>query len=316
MSIGGVNLRYAADNVAPALNRFHFISGLPRSGSTVLAALLRQNPALHANISSPVAAMVGAMLTEMSAGSEGSVFFDDAQRTAVLRGCFENYYHARADQVVFDTNRAWTTRIDLLAELFPQAKIICCVRPIPWIIDSVERLIRSNRFELSGIFGYERGGTVYSRAEGLMGNNGMIGFALAALKQAMAGPEAHRLLLLPYDTLVGQPAAALAAIYDFIGLPRFEHDFENVTFDASEFDARLGTPGLHAVGRRVARRERETILPPDLWERYEGASLWRAPSFAKFGVSVACEPTPSTRDQSTIDQRIASAPARLSVQRG
>jgi sulfotransferase len=25
-------------------NRFHFISGLPRSGSTLLAALLRQNP--------------------------------------------------------------------------------------------------------------------------------------------------------------------------------------------------------------------------------------------------------------------------------
>ncbi|MGI4764644.1 MAG: sulfotransferase, partial [Janthinobacterium lividum] len=32
----------------------HFISGLPRSGSTLLAALLRQNPTVHAHISSPV----------------------------------------------------------------------------------------------------------------------------------------------------------------------------------------------------------------------------------------------------------------------
>ncbi|MBU0835751.1 MAG: sulfotransferase, partial [Gammaproteobacteria bacterium] len=27
---------------------YHFISGLPRSGSTLLAALLRQNPRFHA----------------------------------------------------------------------------------------------------------------------------------------------------------------------------------------------------------------------------------------------------------------------------
>ncbi len=73
-------------------NGVHFISGLPRSGSTLLAALLRQNPALHAHITSPVGSMVGALLADMSAGNETSVFIDDAQRTAVLRGLFENYY--------------------------------------------------------------------------------------------------------------------------------------------------------------------------------------------------------------------------------
>jgi hypothetical protein len=33
-------------------NGIHFISGLPRSGSTLLAAILRQNPHFHATISS------------------------------------------------------------------------------------------------------------------------------------------------------------------------------------------------------------------------------------------------------------------------
>ena len=79
---------------------FHFISGLPRSGSTLLAAILRQNPALHANVTSPV----GAMLGEMSAGSEGAVFFDEGRRRAVLRGCFENYYHDMGARTVFDTS--------------------------------------------------------------------------------------------------------------------------------------------------------------------------------------------------------------------
>ena len=36
---------------------FHFISGLPRSGSTMLSAILRQNPRFHAGMSSPVASL-------------------------------------------------------------------------------------------------------------------------------------------------------------------------------------------------------------------------------------------------------------------
>jgi sulfotransferase len=45
-------------------NRLHFISGLPRSGSTLLAALLRQNPRFTAGMSSPVYPLFRSMLTE------------------------------------------------------------------------------------------------------------------------------------------------------------------------------------------------------------------------------------------------------------
>ena len=38
-------------------NGIHFISGLPRWGSTLLAAILRLNPRLHAGMTSPVGAM-------------------------------------------------------------------------------------------------------------------------------------------------------------------------------------------------------------------------------------------------------------------
>ena len=272
-------------------NGLNFISGLPRSGSTLLAALLRQNPELHANITSPVSSMLGAMLAEMSAGHEGSVFFDEAQRIAVLRGLFDSYYHVIAPtRMVFDTSRGWTMRLDLLARLFPDARVICCVRPIPWIIDSVERVLRRNPFELSKIFGFEPGGTVYSRAEGLMSPAGMIGFALNGLKQAMHGDQAGRLLLLPYDTLVGHPAASMAAIYDFLDLPSFRHDFEDVQLDTGEFDARLGSPGLHEVRPQVRATARKTILPPDLWERYERATIWRMPEFNTARIPIACEP--------------------------
>ena len=111
-----------------------------------------------------------------------------------------------------------------------------------------------------------------------MSPSGTIGFALNGLKQAMYRDHARRLLLLPYDTLVSDPAAAMAAVYAFTGLPPFPHDFEAGTFDAGESDARLGTPGLHDVRRQVRAIERETILPPDLWERSEPTSIWRMAS--------------------------------------
>ena len=266
----------------------HFISGLPRSGSTLLAALLRQNPKLHANISSPVYPMVNALLTDMSAGNESSLFFTSAQREAVLRGLFVNYYDALdRGRTAFDTNRGWTARVELLARLFPDCRVICCVRHVPWIIDSVERLIRRNVFEFSKIFSFDAGGTAYSRADGLMNPAGLIGYPLNALKQAMHGAEAGRLLLLPYDMLVSEQAAAMDLVYAFTGVEPFRHDFDDVAFQTPEFDARLGTPGLHDVRPRVAPVERKTILPPDLWQRWESASIWRAPEFNTEAVAVA-----------------------------
>ena len=81
---------------------------------------------------------------------------------------FDAYYHEPAPgMVIFDTNRGWTTKLPALVELFPDAKVVCCVRNPAWVLDSVESLIRRNVYELSGIFSYDSGGTVYSRVEGL-----------------------------------------------------------------------------------------------------------------------------------------------------
>ena len=44
--------------------QFHFIAGLPRSGSTLFSALLRQNPDFHADISSPVMGLVDGVIAQ------------------------------------------------------------------------------------------------------------------------------------------------------------------------------------------------------------------------------------------------------------
>lgn len=257
----------------------HFISGLPRSGSTLLSAILRQNPRFRAGMTGPVGSLVDTMLRSMSMSNETAIFINDAQREALLRAIFAIFYaDVPEGHVAFDSNRMWCAKLPLLATLFPKARVICCVRDIPWIFDSIERLIRKNKFQPSGIFNFDPSGNVYSRVEGLGGTGGMVGYAWNALHEACCGEQSDRLLLVTYETLTSKPREAIAAVYDFIDETPFEHDFENIEFDAAEFDRRLGTPGLHTVGRRVAREERQTLLPPALVRKYENDAFWRDPN--------------------------------------
>lgn len=269
-------------------NGIHFISGLPRAGSTLLAALLRQNPRFHAGMTSPVGSLYLALLGEMSGRNDFSVFISEPQRRALLAGVFEAYYRdVHPAKLVFDTNRIWCGKVAGLAQLFPQARMICCVRHMSWVIDSVERMAQRNPFELSKMFNYEAGGTVYARAEGVAGANGFVGFAFNALKEAFFGAEARRLILVQYDSLTRRPKDTLQTLYGALGETWFEHDFDNVVYDdAAEFDARMNTPGLHAVARQVQVNERATILPPDLFRRYEGDNFWRDPTLNVQGVLV------------------------------
>jgi Sulfotransferase family len=132
-------------------NGIHFISGLPRAGSTLLAALLRQNPRFHADMTSPVGSLFSALLRQMSQENETAVFIDDDQRARLLRACFDAFYaDLHPEKLVFDTNRR-TTKLPALVELFPDLRMICCVRNPAWIIDSIERLTRQNKFEPSKI---------------------------------------------------------------------------------------------------------------------------------------------------------------------
>ena len=268
-------------------NGIHFIAGLPRSGSTLLAGILRQNPSFHAAMTSPVGTMYMALETAMSRRNETAVFIEDAQRRAVLRGLFSSYYETtHHDKVVFDTNRAWCTKLPALGQLFPRARVVCCVRNISWIMDSIERLVRQNSFEPSGMFGFESSGTVYTRINRVAASDGMVGYALDALREAFFGEDAHRLILVEYQALTRAPEATMALLYDILGLPRYTHDFDNVEYQADNFDLALGARGLHTVRRKVEWIDRQTILPPELFGRFVNDMFWRTPNAAARNIPV------------------------------
>ena len=226
----------------------HFISGLPRSGSTLLAGLLRQNPRFAAAMTGPVGGLVTTLLNSMSPQNETAVFLDEAKRRAILKAVVEAYYADETGKVIFDTNRMWCARLPLLRELFPDAKVLCCVRNVAWIMDGFERLVRRNAFEPSRLFGTpDERATVYSRTEALAHRDRVVGCAYSALKEAYYGEHSEHLLLIDYDILTAKPEACLRLVYRFLGEDWFPHDFANVEYDAPEFDRPLGAPGLHRM---------------------------------------------------------------------
>ncbi|HEY9040987.1 MAG TPA: sulfotransferase [Rheinheimera sp.] len=275
--------------------RVHFISGLPRSGSTLLAGILRQNPRFHAAMSSPVAGLINGLLEQMGAASESYSFFDDAKRKAICSAVFDAYYQHNDKALIFDTNRNWTARMHQLVELVDDFKVICCVRNPAWIMDSFETIYRKNPFDYSRMFSPATRQTVYSRCESLIAAGGAVGAAWTALKEAYYGEFSDRLLLVDYELLCLHPERTLELIYRFLGETPFKHDFDNVAYEENEFDQNLGVKGLHSVKKKVSFTSRRSILPPDLFVKYQQMDFWQdqAGTAANIIAGKRTTPTPS-----------------------
>jgi sulfotransferase len=227
-------------------------------------------------------------MENMSGGSEFAPFFTDARRRSMLLGLFQSYYAEEpADRVVFDTNRRWTGKLAVIGELFPDARVICCVREVSWIIDSIELMLDVNPLQTSRLFNFKAGGSVYARVETLMNpGNGLIGDAWSLLREAWFGIHAKRRVVVRYGRLAREPHETMRRLYRELGEQPFEHDFDNLSYDEDAYDALLGMPGMHRVRRKVNYEERESCLPPDLRAKYADVNFWENPKLNQHSVTV------------------------------
>ena len=279
------------------LSNFHFISGLPRSGSTLLAAILRQNPRFHAGMTSSLLPLLTSAMNVMA--GEGHALIPQVRRENVLRGLFDTWAaDLPAGSIVFDTNRLWTARLPALLALMPSAKVICTVRDVAAIMDSIERLLRANPLLPSLLFDDAERANVYTRTDALSQRDRLVGAPWTALKEAFYGPDAASLLVVDYDYLARAPAKVVALIYEFLGEPPYAHDFETIVYDEPGFDAELRMPGLHKVRAKVAFEPRASVLPHDLFTRFAAQNFWTeaTPSMANLVVPRADSAAAATVD--------------------
>jgi len=212
-------------------------------------------------------------MEQMGASGEFYSFFDKAKRKRIYNAIFEAYYSDLKKEIIFDTNRLWTARMHQLEEVFEDYKIICLVRNPAWIMDSFEKIYRENPFDYSKMFNANNRLTVYSRCESLL--NGILGLSLTALKEAFYGEYSKRLLLVDYDVLSKFPVKTLQLLYEFLNIEHFPHDFNNVKYSNPEFDFSIGVNGLHQIAQKVEFKKRRSILPPDLFEKYNELAFWQ-----------------------------------------
>lgn len=255
--------------------RYHFISGLPRSGSTLLSSILSQNPKFYADISSPLARFVRAIVVESHAGPGYKLQCDENRRIELIRGLVQTYHYDKPQEVCFNTNRGWTALVDLLAISHPKSKIICCVRDLVWILDSFEQLFRKNPFSLSSMYSSQEIETVYSRTHALMSPGHTVRFAFDCFKEAITGNNRHNLFILEYNQLCSDPEMILKSLYNFIDEPYFEHDFSSLESSYDVYDDDANIKGLHTIRKELKLKERNPILPPDLIQQYSNLEVWR-----------------------------------------
>ena len=247
------------------MKSFYFISGLPRSGSTLLSGILKQNPDFYADIASPVEKLTETSI-DIITSTESNLTIAEDQRKNIMYGIFDGYYKHIEKPVIFDSCRGWTKKTNFLKALFPDTKILCPVRNIVSILNSFELIASKNPFHAKTLT--EHKDNVFSRCDGMMDKNGgIVAWPWILLQEGYAlNPE--MIMLIEYENLCKTPEKTMRKVYEFLERPYYSHDFENVEYSNENFDKACNLKDLHTVKRKVEYNPPRCILPPEIVKKY------------------------------------------------
>jgi sulfotransferase len=235
--------------------RIHYLSGLPRSGSTLFAQIIGQNPKFYPT---PTSGFINFFVhakknwkSNNEFAAEGLEKIEPRVNNA-FRGMFEGYFHEELSQgkIVFDKSRGWVFYLEYLKEIFqnPDIKIICMVRDIRAILASFEKLFRqrSISYPEPSDEDFVESQTVEGRANILLRANGVVGLPIIRLQDAIRR-HPNNIVLVSYKGLLNDPKWVFNFLHEHLELPKFEYDFNNIKQVTHEHDVYHGYKGLHDI---------------------------------------------------------------------
>jgi hypothetical protein len=229
--------------------KLHFLSGLPRSGSTVLAAILNQNPQTHVSTTSGLGAALDALATTWHREPLLEKNDHDRKKLAnAMRGLIHGYYdEITSKPVVIDKARNWPLPVVVSAMaqvLGHKPRIIATVRSVP---DCMASFVRVAKPENLDDFIQQSGLTAHLKSSYQVLQAGY-----------QADPECF--LFVEYEDLLADPRTQLQRIHDFLGLDPFEYDFERIDGSTvKEDDEGLhGVAGLHDIKPKLGRQHNQS----------------------------------------------------------
>jgi sulfotransferase len=251
--------------------KIHFISGLPRSGSTLLANILAQNPRFEATATSGILDVLFRVRNSWDKIAEFRAMVDqeacEAAKVRVLRSILASFHGRDERPVVFDKSRGWLGHLEMAEALLERpAKVLVPVRDIRDVLASFERLWRQSagtrQLPIEHKF-YVDFQTIEGRCNAWARPEQPVGIAYNRIKDAILRGFAERMHFVRFEELTRRPRETLQGIYEFLDEPDFEHDFDHVEQVTAEDDRVFGIPELHTIRTKVEP------VPPQ-WPKYLG----------------------------------------------
>lgn len=258
----------------------HFISGLPRSGSTLLANILKQNPEIHGESVSSLSSIFASINASWSSLESNQEYNNVDAKVGVLKSVFQGYYNHIDKPIIVDKDRGWIPLIPQVeAILGKKVKIIVCVRNPAEILTSFERLRKDNPlFFTRADSTLREGSNISSRAYYYAGPEGPLGMSHRNLKDAITMGYLDRFLFIDYNRYCNSPKSQTKRIYEFLELPYYEHDFGKIEQTESYNDLAIGLPNLHKIKPEIDKVTVNCVeyLGLDLYEQYNREIFWNA----------------------------------------
>jgi sulfotransferase len=238
------------------VKRVFFNASLPRAGSTLLQNVMMQNPDIY---STPTSGVVEFLLNARAIYSTGDAFKaqDPKEMQAAMRSFCQNglygYFNALTDRpYVIDKSRAWLGNYRFTNFINPGAKAIVMVRDLRGIFASMEKNYRKNSHKDPQIVnGAElKNMTVNSRLDHFSAAP-PIGPALEWLYDAVQQGLDQYMLFIRFEDFTRDPETEIKRVYNYLELPYFQHDFDNVEQLTHENDVIHGIFGDHEIKPKI-----------------------------------------------------------------
>jgi sulfotransferase len=232
------------------------LSGLPRSGSSLLSAILRQNPDIDARGRS---GLLPLMWDINSAFDADAAPFLKANNKTDLREktlrCLVDNYHNSDKAFSVDKSSFWThpnNRNLINSFINPKNKIIVLLRNIEDIM-------------VSWINVYENKIKDVPVEKWIMDQKFFIELPLFSINDAINAGNKNDLCFVHYEDLISNPEYELNRISDAWNIPRFSYDFNSIDTSKVEDDDSYNV-NLHNVRSTISSQNYDIELSPECKE--------------------------------------------------
>lgn len=266
---------------------YYFMSGLPRSGSTLLSSILNQNPRIYSGPSSPVVATMLTLENSLANDELYLAFPKPDQVRSLISSVIDNYYSDVEKPVIIDKNRSWVNRLHYIPGYFNiEAKVLCPVRDIDEILTSFITMHRRNPYIGEGKINFIDEMLIKTntplnddnRCSFIAGPNGILGQSYFGIQQALMEGKQKSIHFIEYNDLIHNPAETMKKIYQFLGEEYFEHDFTKIENIHKEKDAEVyGLADMHNVRDSLGKisADPKEILSDEILQKCENTAFWR-----------------------------------------